>query len=119
MVRGAPSTPRVSARSESAADPIRVKSFRFACIWFVVAGCVAAADDPQASVLPIASTPPSCPAPAYGVVSCDTLAPECQGPVDPATESGLHCLPGYADDPSVPCFCVGAASADSWCMRSH
>lgn len=97
-----------------------VKSLWLACIGFVVAGCVVAADDPRPeTVLPVASTTPSCPAPAYGVVSCDALAPECQEPVDPATEGGLHCLPEYVDDPSVPCFCVGAATPDSWCMRSH
>lgn len=58
-----------------------------------------------------------CPVLNYGVRRCSDLAPECSGPVNPPTESGLHCLPEYTNNLSVPCFCVGASTVDSWCLR--
>ena len=60
----------------------------------------------------------ACPDLSYGVVRCRDLAPECSGPPQPPeVEGGLHCLPGYEDNPRVPCFCVGINSPDMWCLR--
>jgi hypothetical protein len=58
-----------------------------------------------------------CPELVLGVVRCADLAPECATAPAASEEGGLHCLPQYADDPSVPCFCVRTTGSDSWCIR--
>lgn len=60
---------------------------------------------------------PVCDPPAHGVVTCASLPPECSVMQPPDHEGGLHCIPGYEDRLSYPCFCVVEHGADSWCLR--
>lgn len=106
---------------------MEVKMRRLCVFFAVLSGCV----DPDVRVpvmgpervdgvrdvrwgaygLPATECPPG---PTLGVVTCSSLPIECQTPVPPDVEAGLHCLPEYGVQ--APCFCVVADGQDSWCL---